>query len=350
MAYDVEYNVRQAPYSAAGDGVTDDTIPLRNCMAQARTDRRASVYVPAGVYLVNGFIFDLFNTTPTFVDSQVTIRGDGPGATILQLKSGIAGNTTIFNVRGTDVGTRATYFMLKDMTLNGNAQAARWLQFLHASQCRLERVHVKNTSGAGIEGRDWWDSVIHDCVFDNVGSGGGSGIPSVDLITDNPSDVATSSNNLKFEATRFLNMPCHAVRMNQLCRKMFFHSCLFQGLPRNAGGQFPHAYANVKLTEIFGASFTGCHFRNAGSFHIIANDSVGLVVANCSLEEAWNWAIRLDNSDNCCIAQNNFATSSGTAANGDSSLSLKGNITAVNGSTGLVKKRNLGAAGAEDSP
>jgi hypothetical protein len=133
--------------------------------------------------------------------------------------------------------------------------------------------------------------------------------------------------------------------MNEISRKMFFHSCLFQGPPRNALGQFPHAYANVRLTETFGASFTGCHFRNAGSFHIIANDSVGLVVANCSLEEAANWAIRLDNSDHCCITQNNFATTAGTKANGDGTYPTTGNIITVS-SAGLINARNVGGAGA----
>jgi hypothetical protein len=88
------------------------------------------------------------------------------------------------------------------------------------------------------------------------------------------------------------------------------------------------------------------HFREAGTYHVDSTSSEGLVVANCSLENGWQYAISLVDTDNCAITNSNFAKSDGTAANGDSSLSVKGNIYADALSTGNVIARNKGGAGA----
>lgn len=70
----------QAAYRCAGDGVTDDTVPLNAAMHAARTLGQ-TVYLPAANYKVSGTILDQFA-------SDYTVRGDGMGLTKLTLSGG----------------------------------------------------------------------------------------------------------------------------------------------------------------------------------------------------------------------------------------------------------------------
>lgn len=335
-----EYNVRS--FNATGNG-TLQTTELQNAMNATR-DFGGTLYVPAGDYLVDNTVFDTVNTSGQFKNSNVIIRGDGPATRII-LDSGGASNP-IFSIHGASAATRATWFTLKDMTLDGDGQSATWLNFVEASLVRMERVQIVNTLGTGIYARDWWDSVLHDVTFDDVGNN--TTFSSSIALNATGSNVDAASNNIKFEAVRFLNNRYYSVRMNALTREIYFLGCTFQGRTDMASGAPVYSYENIRMDDAYAVSFTGCHFRNAGTYHIKATDSEGLVVANSSLEKAWFYGIQLNNTDNCCITNNNFATSTGGAANGDPSLSptLRGNIDLSASSTGCKILRNLGGQGA----
>jgi hypothetical protein len=70
-------NVRNAPYSAAGNGSTDDTTALQNAINACAAGQ--VVLVPAGTYLVSA---------PIRVKSGITLRGEGIGRTTIKGSSG----------------------------------------------------------------------------------------------------------------------------------------------------------------------------------------------------------------------------------------------------------------------
>jgi len=68
-------DVTQAPYNAAGDGVTDDSLAINNAIAAATAGD--VVYFPAGNYLtVTGIRVEANN-------DEITLRGDGPSLTTI---------------------------------------------------------------------------------------------------------------------------------------------------------------------------------------------------------------------------------------------------------------------------
>lgn len=50
------YNVKDAPYLAAGDGVTDDTASINNALSAAGTAGGGIVYLPPGTYRITGVL------------------------------------------------------------------------------------------------------------------------------------------------------------------------------------------------------------------------------------------------------------------------------------------------------
>ncbi|HMD68402.1 MAG TPA: glycosyl hydrolase family 28-related protein [Chitinivibrionales bacterium] len=66
-------NVTNAPYNAKGDGVTDNTAAIQAAINAATANQ--VVYLPAGRYLCTA--------TLNLKKSNISIRGDGPNATII---------------------------------------------------------------------------------------------------------------------------------------------------------------------------------------------------------------------------------------------------------------------------
>jgi hypothetical protein len=65
-------NVRKAPYNATGDGTTDDSTAIQNAINAATAGQ--VVYLPQGTYRIeSGLSFN----------KGITLRGDGPGNTII---------------------------------------------------------------------------------------------------------------------------------------------------------------------------------------------------------------------------------------------------------------------------
>lgn len=66
-------NVKNPPFGAHGDGVSDDTAAIQNALNLCPSNQ--VVYLPAGTYLISSNL--------QILHSGITMRGDGPGVTIL---------------------------------------------------------------------------------------------------------------------------------------------------------------------------------------------------------------------------------------------------------------------------
>ena len=85
------YNVRSVTYGATGNGSTDDTAAIQAALTAAGSAGGGRVHIPAGTYKIT----PPSATVPALtVPSNVTISGDGIGATIL-LKMATASCSTI---------------------------------------------------------------------------------------------------------------------------------------------------------------------------------------------------------------------------------------------------------------
>lgn len=88
QAYDKSKRVSVKSYGAKGDGKTDDTEAIQNCLAYC-IEKGYICYFPNGHYLVNkGFMFGK-SPFPTNTDLPVIIEGENPQCVRVDLKEGI---------------------------------------------------------------------------------------------------------------------------------------------------------------------------------------------------------------------------------------------------------------------
>jgi hypothetical protein len=167
-------NVKDAPYNAKGDDVTDDSAAINNALNACPSNQ--VVYIPTGNYRLSSVI--------RIPKSNITLRGDGPGKTILDgystaysgaitigsgnwpsLTGGInitnglsAGSTTLSlaTTTGVSVGGYLLITELNDTSFvnpvgfYGNCTWCDGSQTANASRCLGQIVEVTSISGNNV--------------------------------------------------------------------------------------------------------------------------------------------------------------------------------------------------------
>ncbi len=154
------YNVRE--WGAKGDGVTDDSAALQAVLDAARTAGGGVVYLPTGVYLVTAHTHPI-RSGPVciWMGANTTVRGDGPGATVIKLAASQPNDTWIFSNYQTSATYTDTNISVRDLTIDGNASNQDTagtvdLQYglkLHGvNGATVSNVEVKNVCGTNAGG------------------------------------------------------------------------------------------------------------------------------------------------------------------------------------------------------
>lgn len=85
-------NLREAPYSAAGNGKTDDTEAFQKALDEVGTEGGGIVFVPAGRYMIKSHLSVSAGTSLVGVSrAPLTYAPESPGSTLLATEG--AGNT-----------------------------------------------------------------------------------------------------------------------------------------------------------------------------------------------------------------------------------------------------------------
>lgn len=175
-------NVKEAPYNAKGDGVTDDTAAI-----QSAYNRTGLIYFPNGTYLVSGHIEPPKRKGK--VPSRRILQGQSTAGTIIKLKDNATGfgdpakEVSVFKV--SYAPEQAFRNGVRNLTIDtgkGNPGAIA-MQFYASNQGGMHHVHIRSGDGQGKIGLDLNFSgengplLIKDISVDgfDVGIDGGSG-------------------------------------------------------------------------------------------------------------------------------------------------------------------------------
>jgi Ca2+-binding RTX toxin-like protein len=156
-----------ADFGATGNGSSDDTAALQKAIDAAAAAGGGQVRLDAGTYLLSATSGSCLT-----LKSNVTLQGDGIGATVLKLADGsAAGVTSLIAASGShDVG-------VSRLTLDGNAahtsaKATGWLNG-SATDVRLDTLEAKNFAGVGLDlrGQNSEVQLSNSTAHDNLGDG-----------------------------------------------------------------------------------------------------------------------------------------------------------------------------------
>lgn len=167
------FNVRD--YGATGDGVTNDTAAIQAAVNAAIAAGGGQVYIPAGTYIVAGD--GTASHGAVTLGNNVTVAGDGMGATTVKLQDGYDhGITGIFR---TPAGVATHDVGMHDLTIDGNrantsGEVYGWFNGVLPGDPRadsnitLDHVEIMNCSGYGFDPHEQTvnlvitNSVAHD--------------------------------------------------------------------------------------------------------------------------------------------------------------------------------------------
>jgi hypothetical protein len=203
------YNVKE--YGAVGDGVTDDTAAVEQCVKAAKK-ASGTAYFPAGTYLITKTI------KVTKDDSKIlTIKGDGAdvsrfiGAESLdgpifdiRMKYNFNAKDLGFEHRGQGSGIDALYVKAFDCAFTSSEGNTAPLFHFSGSNCWAVRCefNTRNAESYGLTyTRDKGEISINDFITDNIFTGPGKGV----LVGDGSTVGEGRSEGLKIHGNTFVN-------------------------------------------------------------------------------------------------------------------------------------------------
>jgi hypothetical protein len=192
-------NVKAPPYSAAGDGVTDDSTAIQNAINAAQAAGGGPVYFPPGTYKCNSL---------TVTGNNVRLVGAGASSSVL-LKSGAG---TLLSFTGTTSpssgSTHVRYCGIENLGFNGNSQTGTVLQLYYCDNFDCRNVQINSNNDLTVDCVEFWDSRFYNLAIVNcTGTTNSTTQPNVWIRNASAaSGVGAStgnSNNIHFIGCRF---------------------------------------------------------------------------------------------------------------------------------------------------
>lgn len=155
-------NVKDAPYSAAGNGTTDDSAAVKNAIAAAIAQGGAEVYFPAGTYNLSSWALTTPTPVPTLTE-PIRLRGEVPGDTVLRGP----GTTTRFAIARGELDVSGLTFENWGTIFEGiNAPPVQAVSFVNCTFRDAATFLLWSGSAAEFIGR----LTIDRCTFRNLSS------------------------------------------------------------------------------------------------------------------------------------------------------------------------------------
>lgn len=162
--------VNAREWGALGDGSTDDTAALQNCLETCKmvlnsTSEVPSFYIPYGVYITTAnltFVTDLAEPA----SGRIHMYGDGMTQTQFSTSTDVTKCLEMSQAVNT---VEWNYF--HDFTINGNANTEYGIEGPNFSNSYIQRLHIFGCTTAAIDLAQCWNTRIMECWLGTSGIG-----------------------------------------------------------------------------------------------------------------------------------------------------------------------------------
>lgn len=206
--FDEIVSIKDAPFNARGDGVTDDTEAIQAAIDYVRTKRGAALRLPAEQA---GQFYKI--TAPLTCDGPITIIGDGPHVVTLLAVGMTAGQYILnFNLPPTS----NYFFNISGFTLRSDNAQPNGTRMVNTSYVKLDNVQLYNlVDGVTYAGTNCFSNCMDGVVgyqitrntvrFDGFNGGGHFSFKNCTLTGADGLFVSSDSaiNNLSISDTNF---------------------------------------------------------------------------------------------------------------------------------------------------
>ncbi len=230
-------------YGAVGDGVTDDSAAIQNCLNLANANGGGTVYLPVGIFMVA---------------SQLTIYGHtlflGSGRYSTQLKAhSLLNDRMIVNSKRAIGSGWDSWITIKGMNINQNVSTSDVTPtFSRVEYFVIDDVRFVNPDGTLLLLTGSADvSLNQHCIFNNVEWAGGTQTQNVDII-DIGSGTDIKITNCHFHGGK--SASGNPILSAAIIDNLQIRDCIFDG------------EYNAKPANFFGITnglVSGCEFKNS---------------------------------------------------------------------------------------
>ena len=173
-------NVTKTPYNADPAGASDSTTAFRDAITALSAFGGGVLYCPTGTYKLT----PTSATVPALtIPSNVTLAGDGPGATTL-LKNG---NGILLDFSGpgpiSETTNWNTYQSLRDLAINGNGNTGLLLRLYYVQFYYEKNVYLHDNADVFVDMVQCYDSRINDGLYLGGGSASASAVSGAQACT-----------------------------------------------------------------------------------------------------------------------------------------------------------------------
>ena len=222
-------------FGARGDGITDDTLALRQAIAYG---------------LANHLPVDLGQLTYTFSEMlQITPKSPNDEGIILR-NGHLMYTAQSGNAIGIGKTSNFTPVQMENITISGNGDVG--LDLTRVANSRLENVSVSGGFKVGIQLNGCISNTFSDCLF----------------------------------ANNEVNAKIQVYDGTKRCNDNKFWNCKFLGATGLASLYFPNSEASPGLTAANNA-FYACNFENSAQHAIVIDGGHGTSFIDCRLESAY---------------------------------------------------------------
>ena len=170
LTHPLVFNVKDFPYSAKGDGATDDTTAIQSTITACISAGGGKVFFPQGKYVINSTL-NLLSTSNVTLEGAASFTPETAGSWIITGGSFTPGNTMLLarDILGCNIqslgfeGSAIAGMAIDHTATSGHSSQFCHFENIYINNCTVQGMHVGSSTGVQVSNFTLRRFVISNC-------------------------------------------------------------------------------------------------------------------------------------------------------------------------------------------